>query len=52
MLPRFGVNIGPLGRIAPFAMLLICPLMHIAMFVFMFKGKKQQHSNDNAPQQQ
>jgi len=39
MLPRLGVNIGPLARIAPFAMLLICPLMHIGMFVFMFKGK-------------
>ncbi|WP_026475914.1 hypothetical protein [Alkaliphilus transvaalensis] len=41
LLPRFGVNLGPLGRYAPFAMVLICPLMHIGMMFFMFKGNKE-----------
>ena len=42
LLPRLGVELGPIGRLAPYAMLLICPIMHIGMMVFMFKGRKKE----------
>ncbi|MCC5911737.1 MAG: DUF2933 domain-containing protein [Clostridiaceae bacterium] len=40
LLPRLGLEVGPIGRLAPYAIFLICPLMHIGMMAFMFKGKK------------
>jgi len=41
LLPRFGVELGRIGRLAPYAMILICPIMHIGMMVAMFKGDKK-----------
>ncbi|SCY16976.1 DUF2933 domain-containing protein [Alkaliphilus peptidifermentans] len=46
-IPRFGIELGPLTRLAPFAMILICPLMHIGMMFFMFKGKKGDCHQEN-----
>jgi len=48
-LPRLGVELGPIGRLAPYALLLLCPIMHIGMMVFMFKGNKNQdcHKSGN-----
>lgn len=40
LLPRLGFNLGPLAKLAPFAVFLICPLMHVGMMFFMMKGKK------------
>lgn len=52
MLTRFGVEVGPIGRLAPYAIFLICPLMHIGMMVFMFKGKKDNcHGGNNTEEQ-
>ncbi|SET05675.1 hypothetical protein SAMN05660297_01245 [Natronincola peptidivorans] len=47
LLPRLGLELGPIGRLAPYAMLLICPLMHVGMMVFMFKEKKGNCHGDN-----
>lgn len=41
ILPRMGLELGPIGRLAPYAMFLICPTMHIGMIVYMCKGKKK-----------
>lgn len=41
LLPRLGIELGPVGRLAPYAIFLICPLMHVGMMLFMFKGKKE-----------
>lgn len=44
MFLRFsGVDVG-LGSYMPFLIFLICPLMHIGMMVFMFKGKKKEQT--------
>ncbi|AOY74811.1 DUF2933 domain-containing protein [Clostridium formicaceticum] len=51
-LPRLGIQLGPVGRLAPYAMLLICPLMHIGMMVFMFKGRKQGCCEDEQAEKQ
>ncbi|NBG88830.1 DUF2933 domain-containing protein [Isachenkonia alkalipeptolytica] len=52
LLPRFGVELGPLGRMAPYAIFLICPIMHIGMMVFMFKDKKGEgHHGEEAVEQ-
>lgn len=41
LLPRLGFELGPIGRLAPYAMFLICPIMHIAMMKTMFKSNKE-----------
>lgn len=38
-LPRLGINLGPFTRLAPFAVFLLCPLMHFGMMMFMMKEK-------------
>ena len=35
-----GIDLGPIGRLLPYAMLLICPLMHVGIMLFVFKNKK------------
>ncbi len=40
-LPRMGFDLGPLAKYAPFAMILICPLIHFVMMASMFKSNKQ-----------
>ena len=40
LLPRLGIELGFMGRLSPFLIFLICPLLHIGMMVFMFKGRK------------
>ena len=52
LLPRFGVEIGPFGRMAPYAIFLICPIMHIGMMVFMFKDKKRDGHHGEEPIEQ
>lgn len=52
LLPRLGIEIGSLGRLAPYAILLICPLMHIGMMLFMFKGKKNDCHGGSNPEEQ
>lgn len=47
MLPRLGIELGFMGKLSPFLFFLICPLIHIGMMVFMFKGKK----NENSPEE-
>ena len=44
LVPRLGIELGSAGRLAPYAIFLICPLLHIGMMVFMFKGKKEPDS--------
>lgn len=39
VLLRLGLNLGPFTRILPYAALLICPLIHIGMMVFLFRGR-------------
>lgn len=52
LLPRLGMELGPLGRMAPYAIFLICPIMHIGMMVFMFKDKKGEgHHGEEAKEQ-
>ena len=47
-LPRLGINIGPFARLAPFAVFLLCPLMHFGMMFFMMKGKEgNNHCTEN-----
>lgn len=46
VLPRLGIELGPIGRLAPYALFLICPIMHIGMMVFMFKGNKNQDCHE------
>lgn len=41
ILPRLGINLGPFARLAPFAVFLLCPLMHFGMMFFMMKGSKK-----------
>ncbi|AOY77767.1 DUF2933 domain-containing protein [Clostridium formicaceticum] len=48
LLPRLGIELGPLGRLAPYAVFLVCPLMHIGMMLFMFKENKNDcHGGNN-----
>lgn len=47
-LPRLGVELGPIGRLAPYAIFLLCPLMHIGMMFFMFKGDKKEDCHKSA----
>lgn len=51
-LPRLGVGLGlglgPIGRFAPYAMFLICPLMHIGMMRTMSKGNKKEDCHKSA----
>jgi len=42
LLPRLGLNLGPIGKLAPYAMFLLCPLMHIGMMIGMSKGNKKE----------
>jgi len=46
-LPRLGINLGPFTKLAPFAVFLLCPLMHIGMMFFMSKGSKVDCHNGN-----
>jgi len=41
-LPRLGFELGPLGRLAPYALFLLCPIMHMGMMFFMFKSNKKE----------
>ena len=41
ILPRLGFELGPIGRLAPYAMFLICPIMHIGMMRAISKGNKK-----------
>ncbi|AOY77764.1 DUF2933 domain-containing protein [Clostridium formicaceticum] len=52
LLPRLGMELGPLGRLAPYAIFLICPIMHIGMMVFMMKGKKGSCHGDDSVEEQ
>ncbi|ABR49414.1 hypothetical protein Amet_3277 [Alkaliphilus metalliredigens QYMF] len=52
LLPRLGFELGPIGRFAPYALFLICPIMHIGMIVFMFKGKKDDGQGVTNPKEQ
>jgi len=52
LLPRMGMELGPLGRMAPYAIFLICPIMHIGMMVFMFKDKKGEGHHGEEPKEQ
>ncbi len=46
-LPRLGINLGPFSRLAPFAVFLLCPLMHLGMMFFMVKGKQQNNDQND-----
>lgn len=46
-LPRLGINLGPFAKLAPFAVFLLCPLMHMGMMFFMVKGNKNDCHNSN-----
>lgn len=39
VLPLLGFQVGALGRFASMGIALICPLMHIGLLAFLFKGK-------------
>lgn len=41
ILPRLGLELGPIGRLAPYAMFLLCPLMHIGMVIGMLKNNSK-----------
>lgn len=50
MVLRFrGAELG-LGSYLPFMIFLICPLMHIGMLVFMFKGNKNKNEAQEVEQ--
>ena len=52
-LPRMGIEFGSLGRFAPYAIFLICPLMHIGMmFMMRGHGKKDDHQQVGRDQHQ
>ncbi|MEN1761381.1 MULTISPECIES: DUF2933 domain-containing protein [Anoxynatronum] len=52
-LPRMGIDLGFLGRLVPFAVFLICPLMHIGMMLMMRDhGKKEDHLHTGRDQHQ
>ncbi len=45
-LPRMGIELGSMGRYLPYAIFLICPLMHIGMMFMM-----RDHGKDGNQQQ-
>lgn len=45
LLLALGVKVGPLGRFAPLAIFLICPLLHIGLLAFLFKGNNKNCCN-------
>lgn len=49
LLPRLGIQLGPIGKFAPYAMFLLCPIMHIGMMLAMSKGNKKEdcHQSGN-----
>ena len=47
VLPRLDINLGPFTKLAPFAVFLLCPLMHIGMMFFMPKGSKGDCHNNS-----
>lgn len=42
LLPFFGIEVGAIGRLSPFLIFILCPIIHIGMMVFMFKGRKKE----------
>lgn len=49
LLPRLGIELGFMGRLSPFLIFLICPLLHIGMMVFMFKGRNNDDPAEKNP---
>lgn len=47
ILPFFNVDSPILTGILPFAIFLLCPLMHVFMMVFMFRKDKKDSSQDD-----
>jgi len=51
ILPRLGLNLGPFANLISLGVVLICPLMHLGMMTWLFKGKGGgccgDHSGDN-----